>query len=71
MSNMLVVNHYIGATSNCPQLSLCVVMDCHEAYMLMLRLGDKTYAKPVWVVRALSQANFATSHPHLQQIQVE
>ena len=68
MSNMPMFSHYIGPANNRPQLSFYVAVDCHEGYMLVLRLGDETYAKLVWGVRALSQANFTTSRPHFQQI---
>jgi hypothetical protein len=40
-------DHYIGPTSNHPPPSSCVVMDCHEGYMLILHLGDEIYAIPV------------------------
>jgi len=39
--------------------------------MLILRLGDETYVKLVWVARALSELNFTTFSPHFRQIQVE
>ena len=45
--------------------------NCHEGYMLILRPRDESHAKLVWMARALSQLNFVTSSPHLQQIQVE
>jgi hypothetical protein len=46
-------------------------VDCHEGYMLILRPGEETYVKPVWVARVLSKPNFATSSPRFRQIQVE
>ena len=64
-------NHYVGLASNRPPPSFHIAMDCHEGYMLILRPGDEIYAKPVWVARALSKLNFATSRPHFRQIHVE
>lgn len=52
-------------------LSFYVVVDCFEGYMLILRLGDESYAKPVWVARVLSLPNFISTNPHFQQIEVE
>ena len=66
-----VDDHYVGPSSNCPPPSFHIAVDCHEGYILILRIGDETYAKLVWVARALSKSNFATSSPHFQQIQVE
>jgi len=59
-------DHYIGPTSTRPPLSFHVAVNYHEGYMLILRLGDETYAKQVWVAKALSQPNFVTSSPHFQ-----
>ena len=59
-----VDDHYVGPVSNRPPPSFRIAVDCHEGYMLILRPGDETYAKPVWVARALSKPNFATSNPH-------
>ena len=44
-----VDDHYVGPASNRLPPSFCIAVDCHEGYMLILRLGDETYAKPVWV----------------------
>ena len=46
--------HYVGPASNRPPPSFRVIVDCHEGYMLILRLGDETYVKLVWVARSLS-----------------
>jgi hypothetical protein len=64
-------DHYVGPASSRPPPSFRIAVDCHEGYMLILRPGDETYAKPVWVARALSNPNFVTSSPHFRQIQVE
>ena len=45
------------------QGGLLLAVDCHESYMLILHLGDETYAKTVWMARALFQPNFGTSSP--------
>ena len=47
--------HYVGHVSNRLPLSFHVVVDCHKGYTFILRHVDETYAKPVWVARALSQ----------------
>ena len=57
-------DHYIGHASNRLLPSFCVAMDCLEGYVLILRHGDETYAKPVCVAKALSQTHFETSNPH-------
>ena len=59
-----VDDHYVGHVSNHPLPSFRIAIDCHEGYMLILRSRDETCAKPVWVARALSKPNFATSSPH-------
>ena len=59
-----VDDHYVGRASNRPPPSFRIAMDCHEGYMLILHLGDETYAEPVWLARALSKPNFTTSSPH-------
>jgi hypothetical protein len=66
-----VDDHYVGPASQHPPPSFHIAVDCHEGYMLILRHGDETYVKPVWVARALSEPNFATSSSHFRQIQVE
>jgi hypothetical protein len=66
-----VDDHYVGPASQRPPPSFRIAVDCHEGYMLILRPGDETYVKPVWVARALSEPNFTTSSPHFRQIQVE
>ena len=66
-----VDDHYIGPASNRPPPSFHIAVDCHERYMLILHPRDETYAKLMWVARALSKPNFATSSPHFRQIQVE
>jgi hypothetical protein len=66
-----VDDHYVGLASNRLPSPFRIAMHCYEGYMLILRLGDETYAKLVWVARTLSKPNFATSSPHFQQIQVE
>jgi hypothetical protein len=66
-----VDDHYVEHASQRPPPSFCIAVNCHEGYMLILRPGDETYVKPVWVARALSEPNFTTSSPHFQQIQVE
>jgi hypothetical protein len=71
MSNMLIFNHFLGPACNRPQLSFHIAVDYDEDYMLVFSIVDETYAKPLWVARALSQVDFATSHPHFKQIQVE
>ena len=63
--------HYIGPTCNCPPPSFHVAIDCHEGYMLILSLGDVTYAKLVWVARDSSQPNSVNYSPYFQHIQVE
>ena len=67
MSNMLIFKHYFGPACSRPQLSFHIVVDYHKYYMFVLNIGDEMYAKPIWVARALSRANFATSHPHFKQ----
>jgi hypothetical protein len=56
---------WITITSNllvtAPPPFLCIVVDCHEDYMPIMYLGDETYAKPIWVAKALSKSNFVTS----------
>jgi hypothetical protein len=59
-----VDDHYIGHANQRPPLSFRIAVDCHEGYMLILRLGDETYVKPVWVARVLSKPKFATSSPY-------
>jgi hypothetical protein len=59
-----VNNHYVGHASQRLPPSFRIAVDCHEGYMLILRLGDETYVKPVWVAKVLSEPNFATSNPH-------
>lgn len=49
----------LGPASNPPYFHIAV--DCHKGYMLILRPGNETYAKPVWVGRVLSKSKFATS----------
>ena len=66
-----VDDHYIGPTSNRPPPSFRIALDFHEGYKFILRPGDETCAKPVWVARALSKPNFATSSRHFRQNQVE
>ena len=66
-----VDDHYIRLASNRPLPSFRIVVDCHEGYMLILQLGDETYAKSLWVARTLSKSIFATSSPYFWQIQVE
>ena len=66
-----VDDHYVGPASERPPPSFRIAVDCHEGYMLLLRAGDETYVKPVWVAKALSEPNFATFSPHFRQIQVE
>ena len=66
-----VDNHYVGPASNRPPPSFRIVVDCHEGYMLILRLGDENYAKPMWVAKALLKPYFATSSPHFRQIQIK
>ena len=68
---MLIFNHIFGHAWDCPQLSFHIAMDDHKDYMLVSSIGDETCAKPIWVARAFSQANFSTSHPHFKKIQVE
>jgi hypothetical protein len=65
-----VDDYHVGHASNCPPPFFCIVVDCHEGSMLILHHEDETYTKPVWVVRALSKSNFATSSPHFRQIRV-
>ena len=50
-------DHYLGPVSNRPPSSFRIVMNCHDGYMLILHPRDKTYAKAVWVARALSKSN--------------
>jgi hypothetical protein len=52
-----VDDHYVGPATQRPPPSFRIVVDCHEGYMFILRPGDETYVKPVWV----SEPNFATS----------
>ena len=59
-----MINHCVGPASNRPLPSFHFAVDCYEGYMLVLRLRDETYAKLVWVAKALSKSNFATSSPH-------
>jgi hypothetical protein len=66
-----VNDHYVGPASQRPPPSFRIAVDCHEGYMLILRPGDETYVKLVWVAKALSEPNFTTSSPHFRQIQVE
>ena len=66
-----VDDHYIGPANNRPPPSFHIAVDCHEGYMPILRPRKETYAKLVWVARALSKPNFATSNLHFRQIQVE
>ena len=61
-----VDDHYVGHTSQHSPPSFRIAVDCHEGYMLLLRAGDETYVKPVWVAKALSEPNFATSSPHFR-----
>jgi hypothetical protein len=56
-----VDDHYVGLASQRPPPSFRIAVDCHEGYMLILRPGDETYVKPMWVARALSEPNFTTS----------
>ena len=46
-------------------------MDCHEGYMLVLSLGNGTYAKLVWVARTLFHLKSVILSPHFCHIQVE
>jgi len=57
-------DRYVGPASQRPPPSFRIAVDCHEGYMLILRLGDETYVKPVWVARTLFKPNFTTSSPH-------
>ena len=66
-----VDDHYVGPANNCPPPSFRIGVDCLKGYMLILRPGDETYARLVWVAKPLSKPNFAISNPHFQQIQVE
>ena len=59
-----VDNHYVKPASNRPLPSFRIAVDCYEGYMLILHPRDETYAKLVWVARALSKPNFITSRPH-------
>ena len=59
-----VDDHNVGCVSNCPPPSIRIAIDCHKGYMIILRLGDETYAKLVWIAKALSKPNFATSNSH-------
>ena len=61
-------DHYIGPTSNHPPPSFCVVMDCHEGYMLILHFEDEIYTKPIWVAKTFSPPKFTSSSPHFCQI---
>jgi hypothetical protein len=42
-----VDDHYVGHASQRLPPSFRIAVDCHEGYMLILRPGDETYAKPV------------------------
>ena len=59
-----VDDHYIGRANDCPPSSFFIAVYCYECYMLILRLEDDIYAKSVWVAKALSKLNFATSNLH-------
>ena len=52
-----VDNNYVKPAGNRPLPFLCIVVDCHEDYMLIMCLGDETYAKPMWVANFLSKSN--------------
>jgi hypothetical protein len=66
-----VNNYYIGPVSICPPPYFHIVVDCHANYMFILHPEVETYAKLVWLARALSKPNFTTFSPHFQRIQVE
>ena len=66
-----VDDHYVGLANQRLPPSFRIVVDCHENYMLILCPRNETYAKRVWMARALSKPNFAISSNHFLQIQVE
>ena len=48
--------------------SFHIVVNYHEKYMFILLPGYETYAKSVWMAKALSKPNFATFSPHFRRI---
>ena len=60
-----VDDHYVGPASSCPPPFFRIAVDCYEGYMLILRLGDETYAKLVWVATCKSfvQTKFCNFQP--------
>ena len=39
--------HYVGATHNHLTLSFCVTIDCHEGYLILVRVGDEEHPNPI------------------------
>ena len=63
--------HYVGPAHNWPAPSFCVIVDCHEGYMVFVRAGDEEHPKPIWLVEVLSSLNFVRTSPNFHHIEVD
>jgi hypothetical protein len=62
---------FIGAVGEQPCPSFRVARDVYEGYMLLIRPGDETNPKPIWVVLDVSDPVLMSTSEHFQKIKVQ
>ena len=67
----VVDDHYVGPAHYRLASSFYVAGDCHEGYMVLVRLGYEEHPKLIWLVKALSSPNFVSTSPNFHQMEVE
>ena len=50
--------HYIGRAHNRSRPLFRVGIDCHEGYMVLVRVGNEKHSKSIYLVKTLSSPNF-------------
>ena len=56
--------HYVSPARNRPALSFRVGVDCHQGYLVLVRVGNEEHPKPIWLMKALSLPNFVRTSPN-------
>jgi hypothetical protein len=62
---------FIGPVDEHPRPSFRVVRDVYKGYRLLIRLGDETHPKLVWVALALLDPVLTSTSEYFQKIKVQ